>query len=129
MKHTNKDFPPEMRAEWYEQLLGLTPYKKGPPPTVGWWKTRGAGLDGRRWWNGLVWSLPVLVGESDEDAEACQNQPSAASDRIEWCGLKAEHFDTAEVTPSMRTMLHDKLTAANLKPRLTPNPRTVLLEH
>lgn len=77
--------------------LGLTEYigtKECKPPCVGWWQTRSITSPDlmqpqRRWWNGRHWSMPVIVGKTDD--ELTRNKRYEASflepNRIEWCGL------------------------------------------
>lgn len=89
----------ESKPKTLEELLGTTPYRKGPPPCVGWWKTRRTdnlgnhALPARRWWDGVGWSTAVSPGiDPDEHTLAAKStrwhHPAAAY--LEWCGLASQ---------------------------------------
>ena len=65
-----------------------------PPPSTGWWETRRKSSPNllqpqRRWYDGKVFSAPVLLGCGDDDAEDLASTPaSVQADDIEWRGLK-----------------------------------------
>ncbi len=91
------DYSPTINVEAF---IGLTPWMLTTvckPPTTGWWKTRRASSPEllqpqRRWWDGRQWSMPVLLVNTDEDAEDFATLPALASTTdIEWCGLLAPH--------------------------------------
>lgn len=83
----------------------MTDWSKEPPPCVGWWATRFRFKPShfqpqRRFWDGKVWSLPVLPAMMD-DFETQRRRFMAAgtpNDYIEWRGLAEPHPDgyTAE---------------------------------
>lgn len=62
------------------------------PPMVGWYNARrtvhfDSPWSTRRWWNGTGWSMPVRLGDSNEEAEAARKTPAIMRpDMIEWQG-------------------------------------------
>lgn len=79
----------------------MTDWKKGPPPSEGWWPaSRYRDLKVRRFYKlGKGWSLAVFVGQHQPDFKDLRFisdiMPGfdAASSSIEWCGLTAPHPD------------------------------------
>jgi hypothetical protein len=71
-------------------MAKLTPWRKGPPPCVGWWNASVA-QDPlcRRYWNGERWSRAAYVGgTSDERTEKHRLIRAVWNpDQIEWRGL------------------------------------------
>lgn len=84
-----------------EAFIGLTEWVNAAvrtPPTTGYWKTRVVSSPEllqpqRRWWDGRVFSLPILVGVDDDHytVEAEQTPTNRPLVSIEWCGLKAPY--------------------------------------
>jgi hypothetical protein len=64
-----------------------TEYRKGEPPSLGWWPT----LTGEspipliRWWDGMCWSCGVNERKDAKYAERCARIPAPVPDwQIHW---------------------------------------------
>lgn len=80
-----------------EAFFGLTDWAQGPPPSIGWWKTRRSTRPDlyqpqRRWWNGTCWSVYCTPKHSDEHCEEAKIGQTKVED-VEWCGLNHPHPD------------------------------------
>ena len=63
----------------------MTTWRKGPPPSIGWWPAsvrRNVGT--LRWWDGKAWSLECWNGLTAEWAGHRAKCPSPAQKAIEW---------------------------------------------
>lgn len=64
---------------------GLSDWRHGKPPFVGWWETRPLVMSDRRplimrrWWNGTGWSQPVMIGDDDVAAEQARARPGSVA--------------------------------------------------
>lgn len=66
----------------------LTPWKKGAPPSEGWWNaSRWRDRTERRFWDGRLWSASSYVGCSDVTAAYYGSILALDQDGIEWRGL------------------------------------------
>lgn len=117
-----------------EALVGLTPWASGPPPYHGWWQTRFVPgspqtftFEQRRFWDGVAWSLYVVIGESDAETEACRLTPAMNTPDIEWRGLPVPHPNGYPymLGPSPRALLATQI-AQTTAPK--PTRRVALLE-
>lgn len=71
-----------------------TPWRKGPPPTKGWWNaSTERNPVARRWWNGRHWSLVVYVGMPDAVAARAKRTPA----QIDLSGIEYRGQTAAEV--------------------------------
>jgi hypothetical protein len=60
-------------------------WRKGPPPSIGWWPAsycRGANV--LRWWNGAWWSLAAYSKMTAEQAAEQATVKSDFHDAVEW---------------------------------------------
>jgi hypothetical protein len=66
-------------------------WHRGPPPSIGWWPTRGAAdkYESLRWWDGIKWGLGVTEGCTPEFAEWAAQRTSLAQD-IRWSERPAD---------------------------------------
>lgn len=67
-------------------------WRKGPPPSVGWWPaTRHRSRMILRWWNGSAWSPPVTsVFTAKEAAVEAAKVDAHWQDAIEWTDRPAD---------------------------------------
>lgn len=96
-----------------EKFFGLSEWSSGPPPFVGWWKTRRKNFPNliqpqRRWWDGQQWSVFCRSDNSDEETAERAKTPIPVKDPVEWCGLLHPHPDgyPYQLERSDRTKLH-----------------------
>ena len=71
----------------------MTTWRKGPPPSVGWWPaSTSRNANCLRWWDGLQWSFPAHVKWTAEVAakEASQPTEQQLQDEIEWTDRPAD---------------------------------------
>lgn len=69
-----------------------TPWRKGPPPTKGWWNASiERDPEARRWWSGRRWSPPVYPYTPDETCERVKQMRAHSVDpkSVEWRGQTA----------------------------------------
>jgi len=46
----------------FQGVLMAVKWKKGPPPSIGWWPSSVYSNDGLyRWWDGKYWSVPTTL--------------------------------------------------------------------
>ena len=73
--------------------VGKGPWRKGPPPSVGWWPADMDDFKSRkalRWWNGICWSKAVWVGvpyfprELNDIANSTTTWEIVWRDRADW---------------------------------------------
>lgn len=73
------------------QIVGFTDWRTDSPPRVGWYNVRfkGAKIARRRWWNGVCFSKPVIIGLHDNvEANTLAAEPSTyRNEYFEWQGL------------------------------------------
>ena len=63
----------------------MTTWRKGPPPSVGWWPaSERRNPDILRWWNGKVWSFPARPNMSKETAADWAEEEAYNNDEVEW---------------------------------------------
>lgn len=88
-----------------QELVAARKWRIGPPPHVGWWKTR-KGMAGAewRWWDGEAWSFPVC-SNARAPAIAKALRPWRDAVAIVWCmdwpeGARVQRInpETGEVT-------------------------------
>lgn len=79
-------------------FLETTEFKQGVPPVPGWWDARlvsaaaktGTNVVNRRWWDGVHWSWPTNVGETEEETQHAKSKVSRYGlTEIEYRGLKS----------------------------------------
>lgn len=72
-----------------------TEYRKGEPPSLGWWPTLVEDAEWGavaliRWWNGLCWSVGVNEKKTAEYVAGCADIPAPYPDRlIHWADRPA----------------------------------------
>jgi hypothetical protein len=63
----------------------MTTWRKGPPPSIGWWPASNCrGPEAHRWWNGKWWSAVAWPEYAANTAAAIACSKDATRDRIEW---------------------------------------------
>ena len=63
----------------------MTTWRKGPPPSIGWWPaSMSRDLDILRWWDGSAWSQPAFCEESAEIAAMSAEEKSPVQKFIRW---------------------------------------------
>jgi hypothetical protein len=74
--------------------MSIMKWNKGVPPSMGWWPARIPGREDApslRWWNGKVWSWPVMVGSTQiKHIVACAGIKSLWSDQVVWADRPAD---------------------------------------
>ena len=79
-------------------------WHKGPPPFVGWWKTKWERTDGInwRWWNGELWSKCALYDDYILTVMDKANKPSNfLPDEILWSDYWPENARVPRIDPRM----------------------------
>jgi hypothetical protein len=62
-------------------------WRKGPPPSIGWWPASGRrNADILRWWSGKRWSFPAHIGMTAEEAadQSVVKAPADMQAAVEW---------------------------------------------
>jgi hypothetical protein len=61
-------------------------WKKGPPPSIGWWPTRHYEKTSAdyRWWDGEVWSWAAFAHEPADKAAKWASKKETMHVEIEW---------------------------------------------
>jgi hypothetical protein len=68
-----------------------TKWRKGPPPSVGWWPTSANRNKGYfRWWDGVIWSAPAMANDSKKEVARLACVPSLYQEDIEWTDRPAD---------------------------------------
>ncbi len=63
----------------------MTTWRKGPPPSIGWWPASIYRIpDSLRWWDGERWSVPAYPEDSVHQASAYAKSPATCQHEIEW---------------------------------------------
>jgi hypothetical protein len=63
----------------------MTTWRKGPPPSIGWWPAsshRNPAI--LRWWDGEAWSFAAHDEMTAEDAAEQSTEKTYSSNDIEW---------------------------------------------
>ena len=90
----------DRRGSWWRGLL----WKSGPPPHVGWWRTRPFSdcfdAPNWRWWDGKFWSDCVYAMESPTEAGAhSEVRALYHNDVICWCDYWPKDARVPRVKP------------------------------
>lgn len=60
-------------------------WRKGPPPSVGWWPASNSRSPSPiRWWDGSTWSCPCYKGDSPSIVDQMAARKSERSYSVEW---------------------------------------------
>jgi hypothetical protein len=69
----------------------MTTWRKGPPPSIGWWPaSMNRDPEVLRWWNGKWWSAPAYQVCAANTAAAVACFKGAHQDSIEWTDRPAD---------------------------------------
>jgi hypothetical protein len=60
-------------------------WRKGPPPSIGWWPASyGRNLNALRWWDGEWWSANVSPRRTAKHAARLAKRKAEWQEKIEW---------------------------------------------
>ncbi len=63
----------------------MTTWRKGPPPSIGWWPASNCyNPDAHRWWNGEWWSTVAYPEYAANTVAAIARFKDVFQDEIEW---------------------------------------------
>ncbi len=69
----------------------MTTWRKGPPPSVGWWPaSRSREPVVLRWWNGEWWSVGCVSNYTVKTVARLATQKSRYQAKIEWTDRPAD---------------------------------------
>lgn len=109
---------PPKAVTFIEKFLGLTGWTKTSdacPPYIGWWRTWSPVRAERRWWNGHVWSIPVVLGDPLPYVAMGVNTRQD-SESIVWAGLRRPHlagYLEYRLVKSPRALTWEKIRGAD----------------
>ena len=63
----------------------MTTWRKGPPPSIGWWPASNCRApEAHRWWNGKWWGSVAFPDFSAEEAARAARSKSPYQNSIKW---------------------------------------------